>query len=75
MSNASGARISDATATGTIQNADPMPQAWGDAPELHGLGDHASGQCGGVLQGGVIEVGVNGPGRTALVTEQPTDSG
>ena len=28
LSNASGARISDSSATGTIENADPMPQAW-----------------------------------------------
>ena len=28
LSNASGASIADGTATGTIENADPMPQAW-----------------------------------------------
>ena len=28
LSNASGARIADATATGTIDNADPVPLAW-----------------------------------------------
>ena len=28
LSNASGARIADATATGTIDNADPLPLAW-----------------------------------------------
>ena len=28
LSNASGARIADATATGTINNADPVPLAW-----------------------------------------------
>ena len=28
LSNASGARIGDATATGTIVNRDPLPQAW-----------------------------------------------
>ena len=28
LSNASGARIEDATATGTIENTDPMPKAW-----------------------------------------------
>ena len=28
LSNASGARISDSSATGTIENTDPMPQAW-----------------------------------------------
>ena len=28
LSNASGARIADATATGTINNADPLPLAW-----------------------------------------------
>ena len=28
LSNASGARIADASATGTIVNTDPMPQAW-----------------------------------------------
>ena len=28
LSNASGARIADATATGTIENSDPLPQAW-----------------------------------------------
>ena len=28
LSNATGARISDASATGTITNSDPMPQAW-----------------------------------------------
>ena len=28
LSNASGARLADATATGTINNADPLPRAW-----------------------------------------------
>ena len=28
LSNASGARLGDSTATGTINNTDPMPQAW-----------------------------------------------
>ena len=28
LSNPSGARIADATATGSIENSDPMPQAW-----------------------------------------------
>ena len=28
LSKASGARIADATATGTIENSDPMPKAW-----------------------------------------------
>ena len=28
LSNASGAYLADATATGTIKNSDPMPQAW-----------------------------------------------
>ena len=28
LSNASNARIADATATGTIENSDPIPQAW-----------------------------------------------
>ena len=28
LSNPSGAYLADATATGTIENSDPMPQAW-----------------------------------------------
>ena len=41
LSNATGARIRDAEATGTIENSDPIPQAWLARFGAHGLGPGA----------------------------------
>ena len=74
LSNASGARIADGEAVGTIRNADAMPQAW-IARFGRTVAEHAAGAIGERLRGGAPPGVVLGGQSLALDEEFPARNG